>query len=63
MPKTDDSLDLLRRESKDLGMATLMSIAIAMGIIEGKHVYENLFHLFQQKLNNTLKARGQLKPF
>ncbi len=50
----------LRAESFEEGMSTLQAIAEAMKIIEGEEVYKSLIKVYQAKLENTLKGRGQL---
>ena len=50
----------LRAESFEEGMSTLQAIAEAMKIIEGEEVYNSLIKVYQAKLENTLKGRGQL---
>lgn len=48
----------LRKENSIYGMSTLEAIAKAMGILEGKDVEQRLQHLYQLKLQRTLKGRG-----
>lgn len=50
----------IRPETTEAGMATLEAIACALGIIEGNHVKEQLLEIYQRKLEETLKGRGQL---
>ena len=50
----------LRKESFEEGMSTLQAIAEALKIIEGEEVYQSLMKVYQAKLENTLKGRGQL---
>ena len=50
----------LRVEHFDEGMSTLQAIAMAFGVIEGHEIGQKLNSLYQEKLNRTLKARGQL---
>ena len=49
----------LRAEHSDEGMATLQAIAFAMGVIEGEDIKRDLLELFEAKLRQTLKGRGQ----
>ena len=49
----------LRAESNDHGMATLLAIAQAMGIIEGPGAEIPLTQLYRLKLARTLSGRGQ----
>lgn len=51
----------LRAEHFAEGMSTLQAIALALGIIEGAEVQNQLQQLYQEKLNRTLKSRGQIK--
>jgi DTW domain-containing protein YfiP len=51
----------MRAETTEAGMATLEAIAHALGIIEGKEVKEILMKFYREKLEGTLKGRGQLK--
>lgn len=48
----------LRKENSIYGMSTLEAIAKAMGVLEGKDVEQKLQHLYQLKLQRTLKGRG-----
>lgn len=48
----------LRKENSIYGMSTLEAIAKAMGILERKDVEQRLQHLYQLKLQRTLKGRG-----
>lgn len=50
----------LRVEHFEEGMSTLQAIAQAFAVIEGPSVGQKLNDLYQEKLNRTLKARGQL---
>lgn len=50
----------IRPETTESGMATLEAIAHALGIIEGEQVKKALLELFQKKMEETLKGRGQL---
>lgn len=52
----------MRAESTDYGMATLLAIASALGVIEGEQVRNVLFDLYKNKLERTLQGRGLLKP-
>jgi DTW domain-containing protein YfiP len=52
----------MRAESSENGMATLQSIAHALGIIEGDEVKKQLLKLYNEKLVRTLVGRGQLSP-
>ena len=49
----------LRKESKPEGLATLQSIALALGFIEGAKVQRHLLELYDLKLQATLRGRGQ----
>ncbi len=49
----------LRAESFEEGMSTLQAIAEALKIIESEEVYLKLMQVYQAKLENTLKGRGQ----
>lgn len=53
----------LRAEHFVEGMSTLEAIAYAIGAIEGPDVQAQLLRLYQEKLNRTLKSRGQIKSF
>ena len=57
--KKNTSTDFLRKETKDNGMATLEAIAYALGVIEGEKIRTSLLQLYQIKLKQTLKGRGQ----
>lgn len=57
---TNQSEYFLRTESKEIGMATLEAIAMAMGVTEGLEVQKALLKVFDAKLKNTLKGRGIL---
>lgn len=48
----------LRKESSPEGMATLQAIAIALGIIEGTIVGDQLMALYRLKLHRTMIGRG-----
>ncbi|MDD4975585.1 MAG: DTW domain-containing protein [Bacteriovorax sp.] len=62
MISTPNTADLhMRAESTEAGMATLEAIAHALGIIEGEKVKETLMKFYREKLEGTLKGRGQLK--
>lgn len=50
----------LRTETVADGMATLQSIAFALGELEGAFIQEQLEKVYREKLTRTLKARGQL---
>ena len=54
--------DFLRKETVPDGMATLEAIAEALRLIEGEEVGAILKTLFQEKLERTLKGRGQKSP-
>jgi DTW domain-containing protein YfiP len=54
------SLNHIRAETTEHGMATLEAIAHALGIIEGEEVQNKLLTLFQNKLEQTLLGRGTL---
>ncbi len=49
----------LRKENTDHGMATLQAIALALGIIEGEAIKNQLMNLYDLKLQRTLDGRGQ----
>lgn len=51
----------LRAETTEEGMSTLQAIAEALKVIEGDIVYESMMKVYQAKLEQTLKGRGQLK--
>lgn len=51
----------LRAEHKSDGMATLEAIANALAVIEDKDVADELFKLYQIKLQRTLRGRGEVK--
>lgn len=53
---TDQSF--LRKESKPEGLATLQSIALALGFIEGAEAQQQLLQLYDLKLQATLRGRG-----
>ncbi len=50
----------LRAESFAEGMSTLEAIAEAYRILEGEAVFQSLKKVYQAKLENTLRGRGQL---
>lgn len=50
----------LRAETTAEGMATLQAIAHALRIIEGDEAFLPLIALYEAKLENTLRGRGQL---
>lgn len=52
------SLYHMRAENTEHGMATLQAIALALGMIEGSLVEEQLMLLYQKKLEQTLIGRG-----
>ena len=56
----NDSTYQLRAQSRREGMATLLAIAFALGIIEGEVVAAQLMQLYQARVARTLKARGLL---
>lgn len=56
----NQDIHFLRNEHKAEGMATLQAIAMALGIIEGAATGKALMELYQLKLSQTLKARGQI---
>lgn len=58
----NDSTFQLRAQSRPEGMATLLAIAAALGIIEGKPVALQLMQLYQARVARTLSARGLLRP-
>lgn len=51
-------LNHLRKEHFPEGLSTLEAIAIALGIIEGPHIGDQLTQLYQAKLQATLTGRG-----
>ncbi len=50
----------LRAEHFEVGMSTLQAIAMAYGVIEGKSIEFELLKVYNAKLNNTLKGRGEI---
>ncbi|OYZ17515.1 MAG: DTW domain-containing protein [Bdellovibrio sp. 28-41-41] len=50
----------LRAEHFEEGMSTLQAIALAFAATEDDEVGNQLLQLYKEKLNRTLKARGQL---
>jgi len=58
----NDSTYQLRVQSRPEGMATLLAIAAALGIIEGETVARQLMQLYQARVARTLSARGLLRP-
>ena len=56
----NDSTYQLRSQSRREGMATLLAIAAALGIIEGEAVATQLMTLYQARVARTLRARGLL---
>lgn len=54
------SLNHLRTETTEYGMATLQAIAMALQVIEGTVVGEKLMELYQRKLQQTLVGRGNV---
>lgn len=50
----------LRAQSRPEGMATLLAIASALGVIEGEAVAMQLLRLYQARVARTLGARGLL---
>ena len=58
---TNTSTDFLRKETTENGMATLQAMAYALGAIEGPNVQTALLDLYNLKLKQTLKGRGQIK--
>ncbi|MFK8139319.1 MAG: tRNA-uridine aminocarboxypropyltransferase [Bdellovibrionales bacterium] len=59
VPKSNFSMDRIRKESKEGGMATLHAIAIAMEILEGEQVGDAIFSAFEKKLEGIMVARGK----
>jgi len=55
-----DSSYQLRAQSRPEGMATLLAVAVALGIIEGEAVALQLVQLYQARVARTLGARGLL---
>lgn len=58
--KTNTATEFLRKETTINGMATLQAIAYALGVIEGDKVQTDLLQLYQLKLHQTLRGRGQI---
>lgn len=56
----NDATFQLRAQSRPEGMATLLAIAAALGIIEGEAVARQLKQLYQARVARTLNARGLL---
>jgi len=56
----NDATFQLRAQSRREGMATLLAIASALGIIEGEAVAMQLLQLYQARVARTLSARGLL---
>lgn len=56
--KPNNLLDTIRKESKEIGMPTLLSIALAFGILEGPETGEYLHNICREKVKNTTLARG-----
>jgi DTW domain-containing protein YfiP len=56
----NDATYQLRAQSRPEGMATLLAIAAALGIIEGETVARQLLQLYQARVARTLAARGLL---
>jgi DTW domain-containing protein YfiP len=56
----DDSAFQLRAQSQLGRMATLQSIAHALGVIEGASVRDQLMKLYHAKIERTLSGRGIL---
>lgn len=56
--KGSESQYKLRREPKFSGLATFEAIAIALGIIEGCNIQQNLEAVFLKMVDQTLKSRG-----
>jgi DTW domain-containing protein YfiP len=52
----------LRAQSRPEGMATLLAIACALGIIEGDLVAARLTNLYHARVDRTLSARGLRRP-
>jgi DTW domain-containing protein len=50
----------LRAEHTEFGMSTLEAVARALGVIEGQEIQSKLLDLYQAKLEQTLKGRGQI---
>ena len=53
----------LRAQSRPEGMATLLAIAAALGIVEGEAVARQLIQLYQARVARTLAARGLLPKY
>lgn len=49
---------VLRKESVCNGMATLQAIALALGVIEGEAVGNQIMSVYNNKLHQTLQGRG-----
>jgi DTW domain-containing protein YfiP len=58
--KTNQDKLHLRKETTEMGMATLKAIAEALAIIEGPSKVESLMALYQKKLENTWQGRRGL---
>ncbi len=52
------SINFIRKESKEDGMATMQAIAYALKIIEGDEPHKVLLDIYSEKLRRTLKSRG-----
>lgn len=59
----NDATFQLRAQSRAAGMATLLAIAAALGIIEGEAVALQLMRLYQARVARTLAARGLLPKY
>lgn len=51
----------MRAESTDHGMATLESLAYALGLLEGQEVQLKLLKLYEAKRVHTLRSRGMIR--
>jgi len=56
----NDAVFQLRAQSRPEGMATLLAIASALGVIEGEAVAGQLLQLYHARVARTLSARGLL---
>jgi len=56
----NDATFQLRAQSRREGMATLLAIASALGIVEGEAVARQLMELYRARVARTLSARGLL---
>jgi DTW domain-containing protein YfiP len=57
----NDAIFQLRAQSRPEGMATLQTIACALGIIEGDAVRVQLMTLYRSRVERTMMARGLMR--